>query len=459
MLTMVDPRFVAVRAIVRLGAYSERSMQTSTELVVRSGPLVDGFKRYDAVGGESREMDRRSVVIRIALALGLFSACQMPERAPVETTTTRDSAGVKIVESTVPAWSRSAAWSLTDTPRQIIGSVAGEIGSQLFRVQDAHLFANGRIAIANAGTFEVRFYDPAGQLIASAGGEGEGPGEFQLLSRIDAVGDSIFAYDRGLGRMSVVSGGGEFTRSFGLPFLDDHPPARPLGVFDDRSILADSPYDFGPESTIGFQRLRELMVRIDPDDGTIVDRVGDFPGNEFYLAEVNGQLGSQAVPFARQSVTAVFGNAFFFGSADAFVVDRHASDGRLLASFRIVRPARPAGEAELDRFIANLAENAPNEEVASRLEAHYRQMPLPDSMPAYSRLLVDAVGNLWVQEYSGVMFSASTWSVFDDDGRWLGTVDMPEGFTAYQIGDDFVLGRLEDELDIEFVVVFGLEKP
>ncbi|HEY8376351.1 MAG: hypothetical protein FWJ74_00865 [Gemmatimonadota bacterium] len=49
--------------------------------------------------------------------------------------------------------------------------------------------------------------------------------------------------------------------------------------------------------------------------------------------------------------------------------------------------------------------------------------------------------------------------MFDGNGRWLGVVALPPRFTPFQIGADFVLGREVDELDVQYVTLYRLEKP
>ena len=49
----------------------------------------------------------------------------------------RDSAGVRIVESTVGMWREGDAWTVAPTPRVDIGGVEGDPDQQLFRVGDA----------------------------------------------------------------------------------------------------------------------------------------------------------------------------------------------------------------------------------------------------------------------------------------------------------------------------------
>jgi hypothetical protein len=48
--------------------------------------------------------------------------------------------------------------------------------------------------------------------------------------------------------------------------------------------------------------------------------------------------------------------------------------------------------------------------------------------------------------------------VFDTDGRLLGDVPMPPGFTPLWIGDDLVAGVQRDDLGVERVRVYRIER-
>jgi hypothetical protein len=50
------------------------------------------------------------------------------------------------------------------------------------------------------------------------------------------------------------------------------------------------------------------------------------------------------------------------------------------------------------------------------------------------------------------------WSVFDPDGAVLGTIETPQGLVVYQIGEDFLLGRMRDDFGVERVVRFPLDR-
>ena len=50
------------------------------------------------------------------------------------------------------------------------------------------------------------------------------------------------------------------------------------------------------------------------------------------------------------------------------------------------------------------------------------------------------------------------WTVFDAEGRALGFIETPDGLTVFEIGADYLLGRVTDYLGVESVQVWGLER-
>jgi hypothetical protein len=48
--------------------------------------------------------------------------------------------------------------------------------------------------------------------------------------------------------------------------------------------------------------------------------------------------------------------------------------------------------------------------------------------------------------------------VFDPDGRWLGEVEMPSRFYPWDFGEDWLLGVETDDLGVEYVVLYSLNK-
>jgi hypothetical protein len=78
---------------------------------------------------------------------------------------------------------------------------------------------DGRIAVLNGGTQEIRFYDATGTYLRSVGGEGEGPGEFESPRDLRRTSDgALRVFDNG--RMLVTRFDAQGT------YLESSPPGR-----------------------------------------------------------------------------------------------------------------------------------------------------------------------------------------------------------------------------------------
>jgi hypothetical protein len=85
-------------------------------------------------------------------------------------------------------------------------------------------------------------------------------------------------------------------------------------------------------------------------------------------------------------------------------------------------------------------------------------MPIPSEMPAYNGAVADLEGNLWVRDYQADGTTVSTWALFDPDGVFLGTVEIPPDLRVRQIGSDYILGTWKDDLDVAYVRMHRLVK-
>jgi hypothetical protein len=64
---------------------------------------------------------------------------------------------------------------------------------------------------------------------------------------------------------------------------------------------------------------------------------------------------------------------------------------------------------------------------------------LPPRQPYFGRLIADEDRRIWVKRYNVNRFLISTYDLYHD-GQLRGNVDLPAGFTPFQIGRDFILG-------------------
>ena len=114
-------------------------------------------------------------------------------------------------------------------------------------------------------------------------------------------------------------------------------------------------------------------------------------------------------------------------------------------------------EADRDRHLESELEGAP-QEIQARVRRSIAALPLPEFFPPYRTMVVDSELNVWLKEYPTSSHAPNDWAIFDASGMWLGTLTLPEGLSVYEIGDDYVLGKTEDDLGVERVVVYGLMK-
>lgn len=385
------------------------------------------------------------------LALALAGCGRDAERS---TSTVSDSAGITIVESRAPLWGPEDAWRLSQTPLVTIGTVEGADEYQLFRVRSARRLADGRIVIANAGTNELRFYDADGSFLFTRGGEGGGPGEFRSLGDIWTLGDSLYLFDFNQMRVTAYSTSGEFGRTFRVRETPDGAFPFPEGVLAPHYLLVRrSPPD--AELNAGFNRDTSLYLRYTLD-GEPLDSLGWFPGHESYFGSGEDFTYGTSAPYGLHAYMLAAADLLYYGSSDTYEIELRAADGTLRRLIRRPIPNPPVTEEEVEEFHRNFEER--RERMAPIWRNLYSQMTLPETKPAYGRLLVDSEGNLWVADYSQERGADGTWSVFDPEGRFLGSVETPTGGRVLQIGSDFVLGIWRDELDVEYVRLYELIK-
>jgi hypothetical protein len=386
------------------------------------------------------------------------------------TASTRDSAGVSIVENTGPVWAADRGWKVIDSPLVDIGGVDHVAGP--VRLSD------GRLALANGGTSEIRIYDAKGIQLKASGRAGSGPGEYQNLVGIWAgPDDSLMVSDILVRRLTVLDREGTVARSFSLGgtaggFVSINGSvdfAIPSGWMADGSIV-------GVTQTFTMGRAREgvyrdslTVLRYGPD-GSARDTVGRFPGPEMEQMTISmGKLSMPAptpVPLGKQFVGAPHGARFYASHNDSWEIEVRGLDGSLKRLIRTaVKPAAitPADVAANREEMRSQMEGQPMmrsvpEAIKKQLTARIDQAKYPATFAFFAGLLVDQDENIWAQEVSSGADKIQRFAVIDSTGRFLGRVAMPASFRASSIGPDAVYGVWKDPDDVEHVRVYPLRK-
>lgn len=413
----------------------------------------------------------RTRAARLALAavpglafLPVLAACASDAPRGGGAVEVRDSAGVRIVQSRAPAWREGEGWRIGAEPLVRVGRVDGPEAEQLYRVLGAVRLSDGAIAVANSGTGQVRWFDATGAHIASAGATGDGPGEFRTLTWIGRVGnDSIYAWDRQFRRLTVFHAG-RLVRVATSEIPADQLFPTAVGALRDGSVLViGGPTYVPPDGQPGVQR-PPLPVWLLDRDGAVRASLGPFPGLAVDLRPATGSPSPAwvrtEVPFGPATVVAAAEDRIVVGDNSAYELRLLAPDGSPAAVVRRVdavpRPVRPEDlAAKLESRLAALPDV---EEIRAGIRAMFEQVPPPSAMPFFRAIRVDPNGNLWVRAYAPPQEPQTRWDVFDPDGRWLGGVDAPPGLEITEIGADYAVGIVRDEMDVEYVQVHALVK-
>jgi len=370
----------------------------------------------------------------------------------------RDSAGVRIVENERPEGLPETVWRLGETP--IIDLTETGVGPEheFYRVYSGIRLEDGRIVVGDSGSNELRLYSGEGEFLRSIGREGEGPGEFKQLDWISRYqGDSIFAYDYGLGRWSIFSGDGVFARSARVTTPEGQRVeiAQPFSSGSVFGLRVMPPSNLIGRDLVGMRQEATSLMRFSPE-GEHENAIATLPGPELWLSpRPPDQTHFNYVPalFGYWPYLAVGGDVVFAGTDRGFEVAVFSEEGNLRRLVRIPGPERQLTENDVDKFLERV-----REELFPGLAVGLSQRPRPESYPWFSKIMVDTEGNLWVSEYVQLSFDPERWTVFDSDGKLIGDVEVPRRFMILDIGSDFILGRSMDDLDVEHIQLFRLVK-
>jgi hypothetical protein len=375
------------------------------------------------------------------------------DRRPEHTrTAVHDSAGVHIVEVT-PGTAEGPAWRVD--PRPVLGVGGGPGG--LYQVAGAVRLSDGRIAVANGGSKEIRIYGRDGRQTATVGRAGSGPGELRFLGWIGALqGDSIAVWDPSVPRLMVFAPGGTLareatsTRPLGLM------PAA-VGALDGGAVVLATRDGFQAGAGNAVTRDTSAVVVLRPD-GERVDSLGRFPGAEYFLSASQGATIPYPLAFGHQTLAAAHGNEVFVPSGTGYEVRVYRVPGGLARIIRVRAEVVPVTDADRREYRRTLVSEGieGNPGMQARLRQILSEMPFPSTMAPITALVADSDGNLWVQEAAPMQAPDTRWRVLDPEGKAVAVVHLPKGLRVTQVGRDWVLGIVLDEDQAEHVQLYRL---
>ena len=159
-------------------------------------------------------MSDRSVKGWFPALLFALASCADSGPGPAGAVTVRDSAGVRIVENGPPGAGGSAGeWIVSPEPVVRLGGVDVEGPEQFTRIRDATRLGGGDIVVLEGGVSELRFFTGSGEHLRTAGGLGDGPGEFGIAyAMVRTSADTLIVRDLYRRSRLLFSPAGEYVR-------------------------------------------------------------------------------------------------------------------------------------------------------------------------------------------------------------------------------------------------------
>lgn len=367
----------------------------------------------------------------------------------------RDSVGIEIVYSGVRP--PDAVWSLDSVPLLEVGQLSGEAPYVLDRVWDAEWVPEVGLFISD-GTAEVRVFDPSGRYVRSIGRRGEGPREFSASPYLAFSPDGhLLTWDPGHGRLSRWNVQGDLVKqeARGAQLVEHGIPplwGAPVWEVASNGVLLSTVTAEGRHNEFVNRHTRGIITLVDSVRST---DLGIHPRSEVIMARFG--FGNPFYP-STQAGLSQEGRVAVSDSV-AWEVRVFSVDGRLQRILRAPIRRTPVDDAalasrraDIDKY-GELFDVRPNDR--DRVE---RAMFLPDSMPAIRGIWFAPDGGIWAGKRD-VQGRTDGFEVFDADGRWIATVEIP-GKTPRVLGlGKGVVTTLEsDELGVQRVRVRRVQR-
>ncbi|HEX7091965.1 MAG TPA: hypothetical protein VF192_17745 [Longimicrobiales bacterium] len=292
-----------------------------------------------------------------------------------------------------------------------------------------------------------------GAVLRRLGRRGEGPGEFQAVAAVQVLpGDSLFAYDPALGRITVFApDAAEVAYTVNLTAASSVPaPDVAYRLARQHALLALYRRSFTPRDDPHADTRVEVLLRLLTLSGTLLaDSLALLPGEDVLVFRRPGFVSVKSdPPFGRKAIVRLGPEDRIFlgytGSPSIRILDRRGT-----TAGEIVLPADslPVTPQELDSAAATLAEN---------FRAVFLRSP-PKRWPLYRTLVVDDRSRIWIG-LAARPGRPVEWRVYDLRGAWLGSVELPDHIELRLVRSGLAYGVAHDALGVPTIVVYQLEE-
>jgi hypothetical protein len=337
--------------------------------------------------------------------------------------------------------------------------ILGEIG-------DVALGRDGSLYVYDGQVPIVRHYDANGKFLRSIGRRGSGPGEYRSVSGIATTPDGrLLVWDTGNWRVNVYAASGDFVTQWLTPSGMSGGGTAQYS----RALMVDSAGRVVTRKQVfnirDIENRPTLWLRFRPD-GTPLDTIHEppMPDPGRLVARADRVSTTNGVPFAPKRLMTMSPLGYLVtGYPNRYAFEMHQPGHSLVSVRRDVK--------------ADQVTRAERREARERIEERMRQTDpawswngpdIPDTKPLYHTINMGLDGRVWIgltpeagprigglSGTSGAGQGAprtarptadrgpsqpTLYDVFEPDGRYLGQVQLPAGFSAAARKGDQVWG-------------------
>lgn len=391
----------------------------------------------------------------------LCHACESPEQQSPASAFTTDSAGIQIV--TTDPLNSDATCTLSEEPLVTIGKEGGDESFWFSQIGGTGLLSNGSIAVIDGASSELRLFAADGRHLWTAGGSGEGPGEFTRAWFLWVLSsDTLWVGNVRPWGYNVYTGEGVFVRTVGEVTLYGNRSGGG-GVLDNGVSVNGS---WGSSLIRNFTAPDTLILQAHSPEGELMGTLARVPNSIQGTTSRSEALGINLVLnplFSASAVADAGGNTIAFGHGRDPEVRLLDEEFRLRRIVRWSEPGREVTSADVRAYRDSYVERRGGRDSERWNDTDEVQIdpdrPAADVFPAFTSIAVARDGRLWVLPYRRPGQEPREWMAFEPDGTFFCHLARTHpDFSVHEFGADYVLGAEEDELGVQTVALYRLSR-
>lgn len=333
-----------------------------------------------------------------------------------------------------------------------IGTADGPEHTLFAGLLGAVLGPSNEIIAADAGNNRIVYLDQLGNLLATVGRTGSGPGEFRLPRWFGVCSSGDLAImDAATDRLTFFNTAGKLVGSV----------QTPSGVGFDQMVWcsgADRWFMLLNMNSVEPRRgerseVRTALVRI---RGGTMDTIARRGSQIYYFSRRIPAFSP--VPLGAATLASAGKDRLFYCTNGDGACQVFDTLGTVMATFTLRLRRLRVSRKDWQAAVQDQIDREPLLRVRKRMATVLEELPAERSFPLIDRIQADARGRLWVRTFDNYRSPMAAWVIVDTEGRATALVATPRDLNLFQVGDDHLLGFTRDRDGVERIVMYRVHR-